>query len=118
MARKYTGTLLGIESSYGSVYNVITYDKRCHLWKANIVAKYSGKMLKIVFNWNGESYSLQLSEIKPGYYTGTIFCSNEESGTVYLWQYSNGKDILLKGDFNEEGAGDFTCFIELRKLSI
>ncbi len=113
---KYTGTLIGIESSYGSIYNVVTYDKKCHLWKATIVAEYKGKMLKIVFNWNGDAYDLRLTEPKTDYYTGTIFCSNEEKGTVYLWQYSRGKDILIKGDFNEEGAGDFTCFIEIKPL--
>lgn len=113
---KYSGTIIGLKTSFGNIYNVVLDDTKCYLWKANVDAEISGKMLKIVFNWNGDSFDLTLTVLKENYYTGKISCAGEGCGNIFLWQYSKGDEIILKGDFNEDGAGNYDCFIELRPM--
>lgn len=110
---KYTGNIIGFKSSFGSIYNVVTEDSKCYLWKATVAAELLGKMMTIVFNWNGEPFELKLSLLKVDYYTGKIFYKREEWGTVYLWKFSKGEDIILKGDFNEYDYGNTECYVEL-----
>lgn len=111
---KYTGILTGFKSSYGSIYNIINDDTRCYAWKANVVAELNDKMLKISFNWNGDTFDLSLTLLKENYYTGKIFLAGENFGQIYLWQYIKDKEIILKGDWIEDVAGNYDCFIELK----
>lgn len=113
---KYTGTILGFKSNFGSLYNITTDDSKCYAWKANVFAELNGKMLKISFNWNSELFDLSLSLLKENYFTGKIFLNREEFGNIFLWKYSQDKDIILKGDYVEDEAGNYDCFIVLRPL--
>lgn len=113
---KYSGTIVGFQSKYGSIYNIITDDPRCYTWKANIIAEIDDKMIKIVFNWNGESYEIKLTSIRRNYYTGNILCNREEGGTAFFWRFNNEEGLILKGDFIEDYAGNYDCFIELKEL--
>ena len=106
---------MGLKSQVGSIYNVVTEDTKCYIWKANVIAEIEGKMLTIVFTWNGDPFNLKLSLIKSDYYDGKIFLGQEEWGRVYLWQYKKGDEIILKGDFDEFDYPS-ECFIELRPI--
>lgn len=110
---KYTGTIIGLQSSLGSIYYVTVDDTRCYLWKANVIAEFNGKMLLVRFNWNGESYEMKMKEIKQNYYTGDIYWNNEIGGNSYFWLYKHNVDIILKGSFEEDKIS-YECFIELR----
>ena len=114
---KYSGTIIGLKTSFGSIYNVVIDDTRCYLWKANVIGEFNGKMLKIVFNWNGDNFDLTLTVLKENYYTGKIFRGREDYGNIFLWMYSKGDQVILKGDFNESETGNYDCFIELRPLN-
>ncbi len=113
---KYTGTIVGLRSSYGSIYNVVVDDSKCYLWKANVVAEINGKMLNIVFNWNGDYFEIKSSLLKSDYYTGKLFFNRVEGGEVFLWSFNKNGDLFLKGDFIEDDAGNYDCFIELNPL--
>ena len=115
---KYTGTIIGLKSSFGSIYNIVVDDNKCYAWKGNVVAEFKDKMLTITFNWNGESFELRLSLLKEGYYTGKIIFNSEEGGHVLLWSYNQKDRMILKGDFEEEDAGNYDCFIELKPLKV
>lgn len=111
---KYTGTIVGFKSSLGSIYSIISEDSKCYAWKANVVAEFIGKILRVSFNWNGDFFELKLSLLKEDYYTGKILLAGDEFGKIYLWRYIKGNQIILKGDFVEDIAGNYDCFIELR----
>ena len=113
---KYTGTIVGFKSSFGSIYNIVVDDTRCYAWKANVVAELNGKMLVISFNWNGDLFEVRLSLLKENYYTGKIFYNKENGGSVFLWSYIKNDSLILKGDFVEDDAGNYDCFIELKPL--
>lgn len=111
---KYIGTIIGLRSTSGSIYNVVTDDTKCYVWKANVVAELNGNMLNIAFNWNGELYEMKLSLLKENYYTGKIYYNNEIGGNAFLWSYKQNEALLLKGDFEEDDAGNYDCFVELK----
>jgi len=112
---KYSGNLFGFLSSSGSIYNVQTQDSKCYLWKANVVAESIANGMVIKYTWNGDVYELRIREIKPNYFTGDIFSEGEVWGGVYLWKYQKENEMLLRGDYNEDGI-DYNVFVELRPL--
>lgn len=111
---KYSGTIVGFLSNYGSIYNINLEDSKCYAWKANVDAEITEVMIVISFNWNGESYEMVLSNLKEDYFFGKILFNGELGGKAHLWQFNNNESVILKGDFVEEDAGTFECFIELR----
>ena len=111
---KYSGSIIGLRSSFGSVYHVLVDDTRCYLWKGNVVADLSDKAIMLSFNWNGMLYELKLSLLKNNYYTGKIYIDREHYGEIYLWCFQSKTDLILKGDFIEFNAGNYECFIELK----
>lgn len=115
---KYSGTIIGLESDFGSIYNVVTYDKKCYIWKANVIAEFNGKMLTISFNWDGDSFDIKMTMLKENYYTGKIYRNHELAGSIFLWRFLNGDEMILRGDFEEDDAGTFNCFLELRPYKL
>ena len=115
---KYTGTIVGFKSSIGSIYNIVVDDTKCYAWKANIVGEIRDKMLLVTFNWNGELFELKLALLKEGYYTGKIIFNGDDGGEVFLWSYNQKDAVFLKGDFVEDNAGNYDCFIELKPLKL
>jgi len=113
---KYSGSMVGFQSSYGSIYNIITDDTKCYALKANVTVIIIEKMMTIAFNWNGESYEIRLSELKENYYTGKVLFNKEPGGEAFFWRFNNNQSLLLKGDFIEDEAGNYTCFVELNPL--
>ena len=61
---KYLGTIVGFQSSFGSIYNIIIEDTKCYAWKANVTATTNDKMLTITFTLDGNVYQLILSLLK------------------------------------------------------
>lgn len=115
---KYGGTIIGFRSNFGSVYNIPVDDTRCYIWKANIIAETSERLIKVLFNWNGETYEMRLSEVKENYYSGNIVYNRvEHGGSAFFWRYSNGENVILKGDFQESDSDTYDCFVELRPLT-
>jgi hypothetical protein len=81
---KYTGTIIGLRSQYGSIYHVTIDDTKCYLWKASVVGEFRERDLFIRFNWNGHFHEFVLSEIKTNYYSGDLLWDKEFGGKVYL----------------------------------
>jgi hypothetical protein len=73
-------------------------------------------MLIITFTVDGNAYQLILTLLKENYYTGKIIWNQGPSGKVFLYNYSNKESILLKGDFEEDDAGNYDCFVELKPM--
>jgi hypothetical protein len=111
---RYTGNILGFESSSGSIYNVSLDDTKCYIWRASVSAEIDIEKIKIAFNWNGDIYEITADIIKENYFSGKIMCNQVFSGSVFLWKYSNQKGVLLKGNYKEDER-NFDCFIDLQK---
>lgn len=112
---KYTGTIIGLEASEGSIYNITTIDKKCKAWKANVTAEIEGKMLSINFHWDRNRYECKLSLLKENYYTGEISAEGDE-GKIFLWKFDYKNNLMFKGEFVEHEVGTYECFIELKLL--
>lgn len=113
---KYSGTIVGFQSNFGSIYNIIIDDTRCYAWKANVTAQINENMILITFNWNGETYEIKLSQLKEYYYRGKIAFNREPGGEAFFWSFHQNDNLILKGDFSESGAGNYECFIELKPI--
>lgn len=112
---KYTGSIIGLKSSFGSIYHVSIDDTKCYLWKGNVIAEVNNKAIILSFNWNGGLYEIKLSLLKDNYYTGKIYIDRGLEGEAYFWCFQNSSgSLILKGDYNESYAGNYDCFIELR----
>ena len=114
---EYTGTIIGMKSSFGSIYHVVVDDAKCYIWKANVIAGFTEKMFIIRFNWNGDYYEIKLGLLKENYYSGNVFWQNEICGNSYFWMFRRSEDIILKGDFKEDERS-YDCFIELKPLDV
>lgn len=113
---KYKGTVFGFESEYGSIYSIPDIDKRCYAWRSDVTAEFNDNMFSIKFIWDGESFEFILKRVKPGYFSGKALYNKEEGGKVFFWAFQGEIALLLKGVFEEEEAGNYDCFIELREV--
>ncbi len=111
---KYTGTIPGMQSCYGSIYRITVDDTKCYLWKTSIVAEFAGKLLNIRFNWNGDLYEMILKTIKENYFTGEVLYNKESCGSSYFRIYKTGDEIKMKENYAEEDPGKLNYFPELK----
>ena len=112
---KYTGTIPGMQSCYGSIYRITVDDTKCYLWKTSIVAEFAGKLLNIRFNWNGDLYEMILKTIKENYFTGEVLYNKESCGSSYFQIYKTDDEIRMKENYvEEEDEGQFNYFPELK----
>ena len=112
---KYSGTIFGFVSSYGSIYNIITDDNNCYVWKGKVSGELKGKMLLLNFICDGRFYEIKATILKEHYYTGSILCDKENCGKIFLSEYRRGSDILFKGDFIEDEI-NYDCFLEMNLI--
>ena len=112
---KYSGIIVGLLPSSKSIYNDLP-EENCYLWKSKVVAEFIEDKLNIRFNWYDEGYDLMLDKLKENYYVGDIQMNQEKIGRCFFWIYTNGTNLLLKGDYKRNDSENFECFLDLRPI--
>jgi hypothetical protein len=95
----YSGSILWATTSYGC--------------SATIYVKTEDGLMSGSYVFEGHKYELVIKEDKADYFVARIFYKSEEGGKAYLWKFTKGYEIVLKGQWEDKWSGKYDCCIHL-----
>lgn len=115
---KYTGSIIGFKPMhFPSIYTIIDDDK-AFVWKADVVAEISKKLINVSFEWRGYFIELELNKLKEDYYVGMINFNKTPGGSCSYWLYTQQERLMLKGEFVDYSDGKYDSFIEVEVMTL